>query len=59
MFERSIYGTIHIRRPHGGGGGQKNSPQIADTWTFKTRNWAKVADGGGGGPILSDFMQTS
>ena len=26
---------------------QKNSPQIADTGTFKVRNWAKIADGGG------------
>ena len=40
-------------------GGQKNSPQIADTGIFKVRNWAKIADGGEGGPILSNFMRTS
>ena len=38
-----------------GGGGQKNSPQIADIGTFKVRNWAKIADGGGGGG--SNFKQ--
>ena len=27
-----------------GGGGQKNKPQIADTGTFKVRNWAKIVD---------------
>ena len=31
---------VHIE----GGGGQKNTPQIADTMTFKVRNWAKIVD---------------
>ena len=38
-----------------GEGGQKNSPQIADTGTFKVRNWAKIADGGGGGSKFKQF----
>ena len=36
-----------------GKGGQKYSPQIADTGAFKVRNWAKIADGGEG----SNFKQ--
>ena len=38
-----------------GEGGQKNSPQIADIGTFKVRNWAKIADGGGGGSNFKQF----
>ena len=39
----------------GKGGGQKNSPQIADTGAFKVRNLAKIADGGEEGSNFKQF----
>ena len=50
------YGIIqYMTSTRRGGRGSENSPRIADTVTFKVRNWAKIADGGGGGSKFKQF----
>ena len=41
------------------GGGQESLPQLWDIEISKMKNYSNFVDGGGGGPILANFLCTA